>query len=195
MAESNGASKTPRPKITLHRPKLTPGPIQGNHTKGYRINLCKKKLFRAILIACDAIVARVQGPASCCIWPDPCLEPESRVRCRGGRARHGCPASVTLTWCRHSGVNAAFCTLFNGSDGIHLAYAAYFGPFPSCSNLHCSILGHFHQYMQTGRDPRSSGGKFSSTAPWDCGGAHRLSHEPSPQHLGSRRCTAGSEAP
>ena len=40
-------------------------------------------------------------------------------------------------------------TLFNGSDGIHLAYAAYFGPFLSRSNLHCSILGRFRQHVQT----------------------------------------------
>ena len=52
------------------------------------------------------------------------------ARCHVCRVGQRCPASVTLPWCGHSGVNAAFCTLFNGSDGIHLAYAAYFGPFP-----------------------------------------------------------------
>ena len=90
---------------------LTPH-VCWNQQTYFRTNLCKKKLFRAILIACDAIIARVQGPASCRIWPDPCLESESRVRCRGGRARHGRPASVTLPWCGHSGVNVALCMLF-----------------------------------------------------------------------------------
>ena len=52
------------------------------------------------------------------------------ARCHVCRVGQRCPASVTLSWCGHSGVNAAFCTLFNGSDGIHLAYAAYFGSFP-----------------------------------------------------------------
>ena len=63
---------------------------------GLIINLRKKKLFRAILIARDAIIARVHGPAGCRIWPDPCLEPESRVRCRGGWTKHGRPVSVML---------------------------------------------------------------------------------------------------
>ena len=40
-------------------------------------------------------------------------------------------------------------TLFNGSDGIHLAYAACFGPSLSHSNLHCSILDRFRQHVQT----------------------------------------------
>ena len=49
------------------------------------------------------------------IWPDPCLEPEMLARCRVCRAGQRCPAPVTLPWRKHSGVNAAFCTLFNGS--------------------------------------------------------------------------------
>ena len=49
------------------------------------------------------------------MWPDLCLEPEMHARCRVGRAKHNRPASVTLMWCGYSGVNAAFCTLFNGS--------------------------------------------------------------------------------
>ena len=48
-------------------------------------------------------------------------------------------------------------TLFNGSDGIHPAYAAYFGSALSRSNLHYSILGHFHQYVQTRRGLRLLG--------------------------------------
>ena len=43
--------------------------------------------------------------------------------------------------------------IIEGSDGIHLTYAAYFGPFLSRSSLHCSILGHFHQYVQTAGFP------------------------------------------
>ena len=39
-------------------------------------------------------------------------------------------------------------TLFNGSDGTHPAYAAYFGPSLFRSNLHCSILGRFRQHVQ-----------------------------------------------
>ena len=73
------------------------------------------------------------------MWLNLCLEPEINTMCRVGRARHDRPASVTLPWCGHSGMNAAFCTLFNGSDGIHPAYAAYFGPFstfqPALSSL------------------------------------------------------------
>ena len=61
------------------------------------------------------------------------------ARCHVCRVGQRCPASVTLPWCGHSGVNAAFCTLFNGSGKNHLAYAAYFGPFstfqPALSSL------------------------------------------------------------
>ena len=61
---------------------------------------------------------RVQGSAGRCIWPDPCLEPEMLARCHVCRVGQRCPASVTLPWCGHSGVNAIFCTLFNGSVKI-----------------------------------------------------------------------------
>ena len=37
------------------------------------------------------------------------------VKCHACRVGQRCPASVTLPWCEHSGVNAAFCTLLNGS--------------------------------------------------------------------------------
>ena len=77
---------------------------------------------------------------------DPCSEPMPCARCSGGRSRRCGYGALISSRCWHSGVNAAFCTLFNGSDGIHLAYAAYFGPFSPRFNLHCSILGHFHQY-------------------------------------------------
>ena len=59
------------------------------------------------------------------------------TRCHVCRVGQRCPASVTLSWCRHSGANAAFCTLFNESDGIHIPCAAYFAPFPSA--LTCAI--------------------------------------------------------
>ena len=52
------------------------------------------------------------------MWPDPCLEPEMHVRCHVCRVGQRCPASVTLSWCGHSDVNAAFCTLFNGSGKV-----------------------------------------------------------------------------
>ena len=43
---------------------------------------------------------------------------------------------MSLLWCGHSGVNAAFCTLFNGSDGIPLVNKAFLGSAvperPSC---------------------------------------------------------------
>ena len=103
------------------------------------INTMKKRLSRPILIACDAIITRVQGPVGCHVRPDPCLEPEMLARCHVCRVGQRCTAPVTLPWCGHSGVNAAFCTLFNGYDGIHLAYAAYFGSFstfqPALFNL------------------------------------------------------------
>ena len=89
------------------------------------INIMKKHLFRPILIACDTIITRVQGPASRRMWLDPCLEPEMHVRCRVRRVWHDRPAPVTLSWCGHSGVNAAFCTLFNGSVGIPLVNKAF----------------------------------------------------------------------
>ena len=79
------------------------------------INIMKKHLFRPILIACDAIIARVQDSAGRCVWPDLCLEPGMHARCHVCRVGQRCPASVTLPWCGNSGVNAAFCTLFNGS--------------------------------------------------------------------------------
>ena len=50
------------------------------------------------------------------------------TRCHVCRVEQRCSASVTLLWCGHSGVNAAFCTLLNGSDGIHIPYSAYFRP-------------------------------------------------------------------
>ena len=64
------------------------------------------------------------------MWPNLCLEPEINTMCRVWQAKHNRPALVTLPRCRHSGMNAAFRTLFNGSDGIHPAYAAYFGSPP-----------------------------------------------------------------
>ena len=68
-----------------------------------------------------------------------------------------------------------FVCYFNGSGKNHLAYAAYFGPLPSRSNLHCSILGHFHQYIQTGGGGlHLLGANFSSTAPRSRGGSVRL---------------------
>ena len=51
------------------------------------------------------------------------LDPEINTVCRVSRAGQRCPAPVTLSLCGYSGVNAAFCTLFNGSDGIHLAFS------------------------------------------------------------------------
>ena len=42
-----------------------------------------------------------------------------------------------------------------GSDGIHLAYAAYFGPFLPHSNLHRSILSRFRQQCANCRVPLS----------------------------------------
>ena len=99
----------------------------------------EKYHLKEILIACDTIIIWVQGFAGRYVWPDPCLEPEMLARCRVRRARHGRPAPVAPPWCEHSGVNAAFCTLFNGSGKNHLAYAAYFGPFstfqPALSSL------------------------------------------------------------
>ena len=90
----------------------------------------KKHLFRVILIACDTIITLVQGSAGRHVRPDPCLEPEMHVRCHVCLVGQRRPASVTLSWCGHSSVNAAFCTLFNGSVGIHIVYVAYFGSFP-----------------------------------------------------------------
>ena len=52
------------------------------------------------------------------MWPNLCLEREINTMCSVGRVRHSRPASVTLPWCGHSGMSAAFCTLFNGSVGI-----------------------------------------------------------------------------
>ena len=60
------------------------------------VNLCKKKLFRAILIARDTIIARVQGSAGRHVWPDPCLESEMLARCHVCRVGQRCPVSVTL---------------------------------------------------------------------------------------------------
>ena len=94
------------------------------------INIMKKHLSRPILIACDAIITQIQGFAGRHVRPDPCLEPEMHARCHVCRVGQRCPASVTLSWCGHSGANAAFCTLFNGSDGIRIPYAACFGSFP-----------------------------------------------------------------
>ena len=73
------------------------------------------------------------------MWLNLCLEPEINTICRVGQARHDRPAPVAPPWCGHFGVNAAFCTLFNGYIGTHPAYAAYFGPFsmfqPALSSL------------------------------------------------------------
>ena len=63
---------------------------------GLYVNLCKKKLFRAILIARDTIIARVQGSAGRHVWPDPCLESEMLARCHVCRVGQRCPVSVTL---------------------------------------------------------------------------------------------------
>ena len=71
--------------------------------------------------------------------------------CVSGRAEMSSVrgAAMVRAFRRECGI----CTLFNGSGKNHLAYAAYFGPFPSRSSLHCSVLGHFHQYVQTAGFP------------------------------------------
>ena len=107
------------------------------------------------------------------------------VRCHVCRAGHRCPASVTLPWCEHSGMNAAFCTLFNGSDGIHPAYSAHFGPFLSRSNLHRSILGRFLQQYANCRAPVSR-----QAGDW-CAICRRLVNHRSMDSLGKCRSMAG----
>ena len=68
-----------------------------------------------VLIACNAITTQIQGFAGRHMWPDPCLEPEMHARCCVRQVWHGRPTSVMVPRCGHSGVNAAFCTLLNGS--------------------------------------------------------------------------------
>ena len=68
--------------------------------------------------------------------------------CVSGRAEMSSVRDAAM--CGHSGVNAIFCTLFNGYDGIHTAYSAYLDPSPR-SDLHRSTLGYLHQYVQTVR--------------------------------------------
>ena len=111
------------------------------------------------------------------------------ARCHVCRVGQRCPASVTLPWCGHSGVNAAFCTLFNGSDGIHPAYAAYFGPF-STFQLALFNLGSFsstyHGTARTGGNWQpASGGAATRRL-----GTRSLHIEPRSSGAATRSCCA-----
>ena len=76
--------------------------------------------------------------------PDPCLEPEMLAKCHVCRVGQRCPTSVTLPWCWHSGVNAIFCTLFNGSAGTCMPDSGRFGllPPPSAEAPIYSVMIH-----------------------------------------------------